>query len=83
MSRCAICDCSQSADSLYHNSLAGSSLHNNDVRYSKKLDEFVCLDCRQSLLDQKNYWRTVDGDEQDFNNFEPDYLDTGFDFQAG
>jgi len=68
MTRCSICDCSQSADSIYHNSVTspGSSI----IRYVRKFDEFICNECRQSILDQKNYWREVDGDATDFNLFE-------------
>jgi len=69
MARCSICDCSQSADSLYHNSLAGVTPPNNPIDYSKALAEFVCLDCRESIIEQRNYWREVDG-AIEFNKYE-------------
>jgi hypothetical protein len=68
MTRCSICDCSQSAASVYNDSLV--SPNTSDVRYSKKFDEFLCLDCRQSILEQRNFWREVDGDTTDFNAYE-------------
>lgn len=73
MSRCSICDCSQSADSLYHNSLTTQS--STMIRYVRKFDEFICNDCRQSILDQRIYWKEVDGVSTEFNHFEATALD--------
>lgn len=70
MSRCSICDCSQSADSLYHNSLAGKFTPDPNVKYSKAFGDFVCLDCQEAVMEQRNYWREVDGAAEQFNAYE-------------
>lgn len=69
MSRCIICDCSQSADSIYHNSLAGSFHTSSEPKYSRVLEGYVCIDCRESILEQRQDWRVIDGDLE-FNHFE-------------
>lgn len=61
MSRCAICDYSQSADSLYHNSLSFSaSLENNRVVYSPDLKKDVCISCLEQHLQQQNFWESLE-----------------------
>lgn len=69
MSRCILCDCSQSADSIYHNGLVGTYYTQSDPKFSKALGGFVCIDCRESILDQRQDWRIIDG-ELEFNHFE-------------
>lgn len=60
MSRCSICDYSQSADSLYHNSLSFShSLSNNRIVYSPDLKKDVCISCLEEHLAQQNFWSSI------------------------
>jgi hypothetical protein len=74
MARCIICDCSQSADSVYNSSLTPTG--SNLIRYVKKFDEELCNDCRSSIVEQRHYWREVDGREE-FNAFKAeDTLET-------
>lgn len=61
MSRCAICDYSQSADSIYHNSLSfSSSLANNRIVYSPDLKKDVCVSCLEEHLAQQNFWASIE-----------------------
>jgi len=61
MSRCTICDYSQSADSLFHNSLA-VSFHptNNRVVYSPELKKDVCVSCLEEHHQQQTFWASID-----------------------
>lgn len=72
MSRCSICDYSQSADSSYNSGLQLSrSLTNNRVIYSKHLETDICLSCLEDYNFTKNYWSYIDGDGE-FNAYIPD-----------
>lgn len=60
MSRCAICDYSQSADSSYHSGLQLHSNTNNRVIYSKALDKDICLTCLDDYNQNKFHWDAID-----------------------
>lgn len=65
MSRCSICDYSQSADSLYNDGVAFHHHPNNRVVYHAKLQKDICLACLEDYFAQNNYWTYVDGAEDD------------------
>lgn len=61
MSRCSICDYSQSADSLYHNSLSFShSLSDNRVVYSPELKKDICISCLEEHTAQQTFWKSIE-----------------------
>lgn len=69
MSRCAICDCSQSADSIYNDGVSVPlRTTNNRVVYNTKLGIDICLSCLEDHTQAMNFWRDVDGGEE-FNAF--------------
>lgn len=65
MSRCSICDYSQSADSLYNDGVAAHHIPNNRVVYHHKLKDDICLACLEDHFAQNNYWTYIDGIEDD------------------
>lgn len=68
MSRCSICDYSQSTNSPYHSGLQiNHSTPNNRVVYVKGLDKDICLSCLEDYHYQKYYWDYVDGTDEVLN----------------
>lgn len=65
MSRCSICDYSQSADSLYNDGVALHHSPNNRVVYHAKLQKDICVSCLEDYFQQNNYWTYIDGAEDD------------------
>lgn len=65
MSRCSVCDYSQSTDSLYHDSLSISAHSNNRVVYNAKLGRNICIACLETHFAANNYWTAIDGAEED------------------
>lgn len=73
MSRCYICDYSQSTDSSYHSGLQlRYTVDANRVIYNRKIGKDICLQCQQDHLDQNNYWTDIDGLSETFNAYIPD-----------
>lgn len=68
MSRCYICDYSQSADSNYHNGLQlASHSANNRVVYHAGMDKDICLSCLDDHMQAKNYWESIDNADTDLD----------------
>lgn len=64
MSRCSICDYSQSADSIFNDGIhLNRSLTNNRVVYSKVHGADICVDCLEDHISQQNYWTVIDGED--------------------
>lgn len=71
MSRCFICDYSQSANSPYNDGLMiNRTLSNNRVVYDKKLDKDICISCLEDAHQQQEYWTYIDGEAPEFNAYE-------------
>lgn len=68
MSRCSICDYSQSAESTYYVGLQIShGAPNNRVVYSKVLEKDICLSCLEDHNQNKFYWDALDGTDAELN----------------
>jgi hypothetical protein len=79
MSRCNICDYSQSADSLYNNGLAISHNHtSNRVIYSAALKLDICVQCLEAHTDQGTFWESLSEEEDVFEV----QADEGSDYQG-
>ena len=66
MSRCSICDYSQSADSIYNDGIAVAHHPNNRVIYSPALGKDICLVCYDEYTKQGTFWESMTGDEDVF-----------------
>lgn len=61
MSRCYVCDYSQSAGSPYNDGLqVNRSLTSNRVVYHAGMDKDICLSCLDDHMQAKNYWESID-----------------------
>lgn len=78
MSRCSICDYSQSADSLYNDGVALSYIPNNRVVYNAGLGKDICVSCLEDHFQQKNYWTAIDGMEEDVLEVQADEDSTDY-----
>ena len=79
MSRCSICDYSQSADSIYNNGLSFQrSLVNNRVVYSPSLGIDICVRCLENHTEQANFWESFSEEEDVFEV----QVDEGSDYQG-
>lgn len=65
MSRCSVCDYSQSADSIYNDGVVAYTTPNNRVVYHAGLDKDICVACLEYHFQQNNYWTAIDGMEDD------------------
>lgn len=73
MSRCNICDYSQSADSLYNSGIAlSNNSPSNRVVFSPALEKDICLHCLEEYHQQQTFWQSIDGDEEDVFEAEAD-----------
>lgn len=65
MSRCSICDYSQSADSIYNDGVISHTSPSNRVVYNAALGKDICVSCLEYHFQQNNYWIAIDGLEDD------------------
>ncbi len=72
MSRCFICDYSQSADSIYNDGVLSHTTSNNRVVFNAALGKDICIACLEHQFQQNNYWTAIDGVEDDVPETETD-----------